>query len=58
MAEKNLTIEESFNLAVQNHQKNNLEVAKNLYKNILKIKPDHVAAINNLASIFRETGDN
>ena len=49
MNKQNLTIEESFNLAVQNHQKNNLEVAKNLYKNILKIKPDHVAAINNLA---------
>ena len=49
MNKQNLTIEESFNLAVQNHQKNNLEVAKNLYKNILKIKPDHVVAINNLA---------
>jgi len=33
---KNLTTKETFALAVQNHQKNNLEVAENLYKKILK----------------------
>jgi len=33
---KNLTIEETFSLAVQNHNKNNLQVAENLYKKILK----------------------
>ena len=33
----NLTLEETFALAVQNHQKNNLKVAENLYKETLKI---------------------
>ena len=33
---ENLTIKETFALAVQNHQKNNLKVAENLYKKILK----------------------
>ena len=35
---KNLTTKETFELAVQNHQKNNLQVAHNLYKEILKKK--------------------
>ena len=29
---KNLTTKETFDLAVQNHKKNNLQVAGNLYK--------------------------
>ena len=37
---KNLTIEETFALAVQNHRKNNLQVAKKLYKKILNINPN------------------
>ena len=40
MNEKNLTIEETFALAVQNHRKNNLQVAKKLYKKILNINPN------------------
>ena len=32
---KNLNIEETFALAVQNHKKNNLQIAENLYKKIL-----------------------
>ena len=31
----------TFELAVQNHQKNNLEVAENLYKKILEKDPNH-----------------
>ena len=34
MDKKNLTIKETFALAVQNHQKNTLKVAENLYKKI------------------------
>ena len=45
MDKKNLTIEETFDLAVQNQQKNNLQVAKNLYKETLKINPDHLESI-------------
>ena len=37
---KNLTIEETFALAVQNHRKNNLQVAKKLYKKVLNINPN------------------
>jgi len=43
MHKKNLTIEETFALAFQNHQKNNLKVAENLYKEILEINPNHAA---------------
>ena len=38
MYKKNLTIEEIFVLAFQNHQKNNLKVAENLYKKNIKNK--------------------
>ena len=34
---KNLTIKETFALAVQNHQKNNLRVAENLYRNFTNL---------------------
>ena len=47
---KNLTIDETFNLALQNHQKNNLKVAENLYEEILKVKPSHLESIFFLGS--------
>ena len=49
---QNLTIQEAFDLAIQNQQKNNLKVAENLYKGILKINPEHVGVYNNLGNIF------
>ena len=39
------TIKETFALAYENHQKNNLKVAKNLYQEVLKINPDHFESI-------------
>ena len=45
---KNLTTKETFDLAVQNHQKNNLVVAENLYKKIVEIEPNNYKAHNNL----------
>ena len=54
---KNLTVEETFALAVQNQQKNNLQVAENLYKETLKINPNHVDAHNNLGIVFKELGE-
>jgi len=42
---KNLTTEETFFLAVQNQQKNNLQAAENLYKEALKINPNHFESI-------------
>ena len=49
---KNLTTKEVFILAVQNHQKNNLQVAENLYKEVLSVNPNHVDAHINLGVIF------
>ena len=37
MNNKKITIKKTFELAFQNHQKNNFKVAKNLYKEILNI---------------------
>ena len=42
MNKKNLTTKETFDLAVQNHKKNNLQAAKKLYKEILKTNPNKV----------------
>ena len=55
---KNLTINESFALALQHHQKNNFQIAENLYRQILKINPNHVDSHNNLGILYRELGKN
>ena len=52
MDKKNLTIKETFALAVQNHQKNNLKVAENLYKKILRTNPNHFGSIFYLGTLF------
>ena len=54
---KNLTLKETFALAVQNHKNNNLKVAKNLYNNVLKINPKFLNAYNNLGVLFKELRD-
>ena len=41
MIKNNPTVKETFDLAYQNHQKNNFEVAEIYYKKILKIDPEH-----------------
>ena len=51
---KNLTIKETFALAFQNHQKNNLQIAENLYKETLKINPNHFESIFYLGSLLIE----
>ena len=48
---KNLTTDETFALAVQNHQKNNLQVAEKLYKKVLNIDPDHFKSIHLLGTL-------
>ena len=40
-----MTIEKTFDLAVQNQKKNNFQVAENLYKEVLKINPNHFESI-------------
>ena len=58
MNEKNLNIKETFALALQNHQKNNFQVAEDLYKKIIKIDPSHADSHNNLGFLFKELGKN
>ena len=55
--EKVLTIKETFDLAVQNHQKNNIKEAQNLYNKILEIDPNHSQTLNNIAIIFTNLKD-
>ena len=54
---KNLTIEETFNLAVKNHQNNNIQDAQNYYHEVLEINPSHSQALNNLGIIFKGLGE-
>ena len=51
---KNLTINETFAIAVQNHRKNNLKVAQNLYKKILKTNPNYAGVYYNLGITYKE----
>ena len=54
---KNLTIDEVFNLAVKNHQENKTDIAQQLYNQVLKIDPNHSAALGNLGTIFKNLGN-
>ena len=55
---KDLIVAETFNLAVKNHQNNNLKEAQDLYNQILKINPKYIDAYNNLGLLFQSTGKN
>ncbi|SVD43772.1 uncharacterized protein METZ01_LOCUS396626, partial [marine metagenome] len=55
MQNKNLSIEETFTIAVQNHKKNNFEIARDLYEKILKTNPDHFEVIFLLGTLSAQT---
>ena len=55
---KNLTIEEIFNLAVKNHQESKTDIAQELYNQVLKINPNYTNAHYNLGVTFKELGEN
>ena len=57
MDKKNLTTKETFDLAVQNHKKNNLKIAENLYKEILKTNPNFAGTHNNLGNVLKDLGE-
>ena len=46
------TTKDTFNLAIKNHQEGRLDVAQELYNQVLKINPNHSQALNNIAIIF------
>ena len=52
---KNLTIEETFALAVKNQKKNNFQIAENLYKEALKTNPNHFKSIYYLGTLLAQT---
>ena len=52
MQNKPSLIDETFALAVQNHKKNNFKISEDLYKKILKKKPNHFESIFLLGSLF------
>ncbi len=54
---QNLTTEEKFALAIQNHKKNNLQIAKKLYNETLKANPYYEGAHNNLGILLNQLGE-
>ena len=53
---QNLSIEDKFKLAIENHSKKNFKLAETIYIEILKIKPNHVNTLNNLGELYRVIG--
>ena len=47
-------VNELFNLAIENHQKNNLSEAVKIYESVLKIDPDHFNSILNLGILMAQ----
>ena len=52
---KNFSIEKTFALAIQNHQKNNLQIAEKFYKEILEINSNHFGSIFYLGTLLAQT---
>ena len=52
-----MSIKETFELALKNHQENNIEVAQNLYNQVLEIDPKNINVHNNLGTIFDKLRD-
>ena len=57
MCNENLTLNETFDLALKNHQNNNLQDAQNYYKKVLELDPNHSQTLINLAIIFLGLGE-
>jgi len=56
--DKKLSIKKIFNLAIENQKKNNFQVAKDLYSQILRLNPIFHEVYNNLGLIFLKEGNN
>jgi len=52
---KNFNIEKTFELAIQNHKKNNFQIAEKFYKEILEINSNHFASIFYLGTLLAQT---
>ena len=51
---KNLTVEETFDLAVKSYQKKEFDTAEKLYKKVLKKHPDHANTYVNLGMVLNK----
>ena len=51
---KNLAIDKAFNLAVKNHLEGKINIAQDLYNQVLEINPNHANASYNLAVLLDE----
>ena len=54
---KALSIKETFDLAIQKHQNNNLQDAQSYYQKVLELDPNYVDAHYNLGNIFNSQGE-
>ena len=54
MNKKKLVAEDFFKQAFENHKKNNLKEAENLYKEAIKQKPDHINSLFYLAGLLAQ----
>ena len=54
MNKKKSTTEDIFKLAFENHKKNNVKDAENLYKDAIKQKPDHINSLFYLAGLLAQ----
>ena len=54
MNKKKTTAEDIFKLAFENHKKNNLKDAENLYKDAIKQKPNHINSLFYLAGLLAQ----
>ena len=54
MNKKKLESEDLFKLAFENHKKNNLQNAENLYKDAIKQKSDHINSLFYLAGLLAQ----
>ncbi len=54
MIKKKLEAQELFKQAFENHKKNNLQDAENLYKDAIKQKPDHINSLFYLAGLLAQ----
>jgi 2-polyprenyl-3-methyl-5-hydroxy-6-metoxy-1,4-benzoquinol methylase len=55
MLEKNLSLKETFDLAVQNHKEKNYKVAEYLYSKLLISKPNHIQTLMLIGTLCTET---
>ena len=52
MQNKNLSLKETFSIAVENYKKRNFELAENLCKKILNIEPNHSDSMMLLSNMY------